>query len=282
MTFGINRRLAIAGLSAATLGACSSGDDSASLAKTIGLDLSKPEDNVYAIVKIQGDVGGKTTYSWGQGNIFGIKDGEMATPLLRYQSARLGRYFKQVDGSYIFKYRGLIFYQDFETGAFIDEFTNPYTDQTVAVKHYKTSIGQFSYTTKGPKAARAFTGNSGKPYGDPYILPWIKASNRIWVMLDERVEYERPSDKEWRRDNAILRYESNWDELNNPDLTAASATSSFQTHIDWFTWLNMKGETGGIMQGGMGQKFKSLDEFPSEFVEFAERKYPGSLTEKIT
>ncbi|MGJ8563078.1 MAG: DUF1838 family protein [Alphaproteobacteria bacterium] len=246
-----------------------------------GLDLTTPEDNVYAIVKIQGDLSGKVTQWWGQGNVFGIKDGEMATPLLRYQSARIGTYTKQDDGSYLFKYRGMILYQDYETGEFIDEFKNPYTGEKLAINHYKTSLGSYSYTLKGPKSSRDFVGNSGKPYGAPYVLPWIRGGERIWCMLDERVEYERPRDKEWRRDNALLRYEALWDELDDPTVTSVMASSSFQTHIDWFTWLNMKGHSGGIMQGGMGRKFKSIDDFPSDFLEFAERKYPGFIKSSV-
>ena len=245
------------------------------------LDLTRPADNVTAIVKVQGDISGKLTGFWGQGHIFGILDSQMAVPMLRYQSARIGRYFRQADGSYVFRYRGMIFYQDYETGEFIDEFQNPITGKTVSVRHYQTSIGQFSYTVLGPKSTRDFVGTTGKPYGQPYVLPWIQGGDRIWVMLDERVEYQRPSDGAWRRDNAVFRYETPSDELMDPALTAASASSSFQTHIDWFTWLDMPGHPGGLMQGGAGRKFFDLDAFPAEFTEFAERRFPGSLTNPI-
>lgn len=258
----------------------------AATARTVGanaLDLTKPEDNVKAIVKIQGDLSGKTTYSWGHGHIFGVVDGQMATPMLQYQSMRVARYFPRDGASYLFAYRGAIFYQDYETGEYIDEFTNPFTQQTVKVKHWKSSIGRFLYTPQGPKAAANFKRNVGKDYTNrPYLLPWLRGGDRVWVMLDERIEYERPSDGVWRRDNAILRLETPWEELMDPERTSSSASTSFQTDIDWFTWLGMPGHAGSLMQGGLGRKFASLGDLPASFVTFAESRYPGILTDPIS
>lgn len=246
------------------------------------LDLTNPQDNVEAIVKIQGDTSGKKMYSWGHGHIYGAIDGQLTIPMLRYQLMRVGRHLRQDDGSYLFKYRGAIFYQDYDTGAFIDEFYNPITKEIVPVKHWKSSIGQFLYTALGPVTTRKFTGNFGKEYrGKPYILPWLRGGDRVWVMLDERVEYKRPSDGVWRRDNAILRYEAPWDELMDPGRTFCSSSSSFQTDIAWFTWLNMKDQRGSMIQGGMGRKFEAIDDLPKDFVAFAEERYPGVLTDPI-
>lgn len=241
-------------------------------------DFSRPEDNVEAIVKIQGDTSGRATYNWRQGHVFGLVDGQMAVPMMRYQSAQIGQFIRQGAGSFAFKYRGIFVYQDFETGAFIDEFENPFTNEKVAVKHFKTSIGEFSYTPLGPKPSARFKGNTGHPYGTPYILPWVRSADHVWVTLDERVEYARPSDGVWRRDNALIRYEAKWAELMNPALTSVAASSSFHTHVDWFTWLNMPGHPGGLMQGGAGRKFFSLSELPEDLVAFAEDRFPGALS----
>lgn len=279
----LTRRSVLTASALSSVGLGLAGPAQAITDSSAALDLTRPEDNVKAIVKIQGDLSGKTTYSWGHGHIFGVVDGQMATPMLQYQSMRMARYFQQDHGSYLFAYRGAIFYQDYETGEFIDEFKNPFTNETVAVKHWKSSIGRFLYTPQGPKAAANFKRNVGKDYTNkPYILPWLRGGDRVWVMLDERIEYERPSDGAWRRDNAILRLETPWAELMDPELTSSSASTSFQTDIDWFTWLGMSGHEGSLMQGGLGRKFESLEDLPVSFVEFAESRYPGILTDSIT
>lgn len=249
---------------------------------SLNLDLTKPSDNVYAIVKMQGDVSGKTMYPWGQGHIYGVLDGEMATAMLRFQSCRIGEHRWRNDGAYVFRYRGMIFYQDYDTGEFIDSYRNPYTDQDCEVRHFRTSIGEYAYTETGTESARSFDGEVGKSYDGGYILPWQRAGDRLFVTLDERVLYRRPSDNALRLDNAILRYQANWSEVNNPELTAAETQSSWQTAISWFTWLDMGDRPGMHMQGGNGYKFSSLDDLPDAFTAFAEAKFPGVLTEPIS
>lgn len=275
----ILKTMAATGASALT----GSAGHAATSSNALALDLANnPSDNVYAIVKMQGDVSGKTMYPWGQGHIFGVQDGELAAPMFRFQSCRVGEHKRRNDGSYTFRYRGMIFYQDYETGAFIDTYTNPYTGKECDVRHFRTSIGEYTYTDKGTVSANAFTGETGHSYEDGYLLQWERAGDRVFVSLDERVRYRRPSDNALRLDNAILRYESSWTELNNPDVTAAMTSTSWQTAISWFTWLDMEGTPGMHMQGGNGHKLMSIDELPSDFVDFAEAKFPGAVTDPIT
>lgn len=246
------------------------------------LDLTKPEDNMHAIVKIQGDVSGEMVYAFGQGEIYGVLPDAVGDPMFKYQLARIGRYLKMPNGSYLYKYRGMIFYQDFETGEFIDEYTNPYTNKTVKVKHWHSSAGAYYYTTRGPRPIKELKGTFAGVKDESYILPWQRLGDRVWVSLDERVRYQRPSDGEWRVDNAILRYQSSWTDMNNPELTSARTTSSFQTSIDWFTWLDMKGTPGRHMQGGLGAKLNNIGEYPKAFYDYAEATYPGILSGPVS
>lgn len=283
----LTRRSVLQSAAGASIGfgvtACASSDSGAAPPPyRDAFDLSVPQDNVEAIVKMRGDLSGKPSYMWRHGHIFGVVEGQMAIPMMQYQSAQIGRFFRNTDGSYLFKYRGLFVYQDFDSGEFIDEFQNPFTRETVEVRHFKTSIGEFSYTTLGPKASRVFEGNTGRPHGTPYVLPWVRSGDYVWVTLDERVEYARPSDGVWRRDNALIRYETLWDELMDPERSSASVSTSFHTHVDWFTWLNMQGHSGGLMQGGAGRKFFKLEDLPADLVAFSEARFPGSLTDPIT
>lgn len=276
----LNRRKSLAVLGPVALGL--NRPAQAQSRNSLNLDFSKPADNVYAIIKMQGDVSGKTMYPWGQGHIFGVEDNKMAVPMLRFQSCRVGEHRRRNDGAYTFRYRGMIFYQDFETGAFINTYVNPYTGEECEVRHFRTSIGEYAYTDKGTVSAREFTGETGHSYEDGYLLQWERAGDRVFVTLDERVRYQRPSDGAWRVDNAILRYESSWTELNDPDRTAATTSTSWQTQIQWFEWLNMGDRPGMHMQGGNGHKFMSMDDLPPDFVDFAEAMFPGAITDPIT
>ena len=135
----------------------------ASSRTSLNLDLTKPADNVYAMVKIQGDVSGKTTCSWGQGQTFGVQDNELAVPMPRFQSGRIGAHRRRNDRSYEFRFRGMIFYQDYKTGAFIDTYTNPYTGKECKVRNFRTSAGYYYITEKDPLPPEGFVGESGLP-----------------------------------------------------------------------------------------------------------------------
>jgi hypothetical protein len=242
------------------------------------IDFRSPRDNVRAFVKLTGDVSGASKCIWTRGEIFGLVDGEMARPLARYESARVGRYLPQADGSYRYVYRGLILYQDFESGEFVDAIVNPYTGKQVEVKHYATSIGEYTISPNGIIPSKAFKGESAKVHAGPFILPWTILGDRVWVTSDERVRYQRPSDGEYRVDNAILRYAGHLSELEDESLTSARCESSWQTQLNWFSWLEMGSIKGMVMQGGAGTKLKSAAELPAKFTNFAERKFPGFLT----
>jgi hypothetical protein len=244
-------------------------------------DFDRPGDTIHALVKIIGDVSGRTTYGWSQGEIFGLTPGALARPLLRYESCRIGRYIAGADGAFEYRYRGMIFYKDYDTGAFIDRFRNPYTEAIVPVRHFQTSIGRYVYTERGVAPNAAFKGETGKRFGEPFRLPWTIVGDDIWVTLDERVRYRRPSDGEYRVDNAILRYAAKNRALEDARLTSVPCTSSWQTQLNWFGWLGMDAREGMIMQGGHGRKFETLEELPPALRKFAELKFPGSTSSPI-
>jgi hypothetical protein len=241
------------------------------------VDFKSPRDNVAAFVKLTGDLSGESTCGWTRGEIFGLVEGEMARPLVRYESARVGRHLRQPDGSYKYIYRGLILYQDFETGEFIDTLVNPYTGRKVGVKHFATSIGEYTISERGVIPAKAFKGESAKVHSGPFILPWTVLGDRIWVTSDERVRYQRPSDGEYRVDNAILRYSGYLSELEDPAITSARCESSWQTQLNWFSWLEMGSIKGMVMQGGAGVKLPSVKQLPATFRRFTEARFPGFL-----
>ncbi len=233
---------------------------------------------MHALVKLIGDVSGRTTVGWTQGDIFGLRGSEIARPLMRFESARIGRYTRRADGAWVYNYRGVIAYKALDSDRFIDSLVNPYTNESVAVKHYATSIGSYAYTRVGVEPSAAFKGERGEEMGKPFRLPWTIVGDDVWVTTDERVRYRRPSDGEYRVDNAINRYAGKLSELQDPALTSAPCTSSWQTELNWFSWLGMGAQPGMIMQGGAGRKFAGVAQLPAALVEFVEHKFPGTLT----
>ena len=229
---------------------------------------------MHALVKLIGDVSGRTTVGWTQGDIFGLRGSEMARPLMRFESARIGRYTRRADGAWVYNYRGVIAYKALDSDRFIDSLVNPYTNESVAVKHYATSIGSYAYTRVGVEASAAFKGERGEEMGKPFRLPWTIVGDDVWVTTDERVRYRRPSDEEYRVDNAINRYAGKLSELQDPALTSAACTSSWQTELNWFSWLGMGAQPGMIMQGEPGESLPAWPSFPPRWSSSLSTNFP--------
>jgi hypothetical protein len=251
-------------------------------AGTVRLDLARAEDNVRAIVKLQGDTGGATSYNFTHGTVHAIQNDAIAVPLVNYQAARKSEFRERGDGVFEFRFIGMILYTDPVSGAFVDSIDNPLTGKRVAVKHWRSSIGRYYYTPTGAKPVAAFEGTAGAVKdGKPYLLPWVEIGEELHVTLDERVRYKRPSDGAWIVDNAIMRYAGPRDALLDRATTSVDCVSSWATAISAFPWLELPEPRPMLLQSGAGQKVKSLDDFPWPFRAFAEKTFPGALTGSI-
>lgn len=246
------------------------------------LDLAQAEDNVRAIVKLQGDSAGATSFNFTHGTVHAIQNEAIAVPIVNYQAARKSEFRERGDGVFEFRFIGMILYTDPATGAFVETIDNPLTGKRVAVKHWRSSIGRYYYTPTGAKPVAAFEGTAGvAKEGKPYILPWVEIGDELHVTLDERVRYKRPSDGEWIIDNAIMRYAGPRAALLDAAATSVDCVSSWATAISAFPWLELPAPRPMLLQSGAGRKVKSLDDFPAPFRAFAEKTFPGALGGKI-
>lgn len=252
----------------------------ASLALKAPIDFSSPDANLLGLVRVLGDVSGKPVFGWSHGQVFGVQEGELSKLLFDYVSCQR-REFKQLeDGSWAKGYRGLILFTDPKTGKVIDTFVNPFTNEENSIRHFKTAFGAAVYTTTGPRSLRDFESETPHDYEKGYVLPWMVIGDEAWMTYDERVAYRRP-DGAWRVDNAVYRYKTYISDLTNPAITAPRAEMMWSTELNWFTYMNMGDIPGHIMWAGMGRKYFDLSDVPASFVDEAEARYPGFLSEPV-
>lgn len=281
----LSRRSLLAGTLA--LGACgprggglaAAGGDGGRHVLTRPLDLSTPENNVLAYVRLVGDVSGRPSFGWSSGRVYGTREGELSTTLFDYQSVRRVEFRPLDDGSWIKAYRGLILFTDPDTGAVIDAFRNPYTDQDNDVVHFKTAFGAALFTRDGARSLREFESETPESH-DSFMMDWSVVGDDAWATYDERIAYRRP-DGEWRVDNAVYRYHGYVSELTDPEVTAPYHNWMWSTELNWFTFMKMGERPGHLMWAGMGRKFDRLDAMPSGLIDEAETRYPGFLSDAI-
>ena len=213
------------------------------------LDFRDPGDNIVALVKTLGDLSGRATWSISFGRIFGAVADRTKPRDARCDKVEQRRCEIVADGAQETRFRGMIYFTDLETGAFLGEWRNPFTGRTNQVVHWATlGQGGYTYTRSGLVARATFRGAFGSDKrGRPLILPWIINGDDVWLMLDERVKYVRPADGALRTDNAINRYQTSLRELEDPDVSSAVCRTSWHTEQNWMVWMGMDERPGRLM-----------------------------------
>ena len=97
------------------------------------LDLSKPDDSYQAMLRVVGDLSGKTVYKDWDATIFASLPGQKPKPILRTIGFNAGRLIKQADGSHHWVTREVSYYVDLQTGKIIETWQNPLNGKTVDV-----------------------------------------------------------------------------------------------------------------------------------------------------
>jgi len=80
------------------------------------IDFTKPEDSLYAVVKLRGDLSGKRVLQWYTGTLSLVVPGKLPTPVCRYQGIIRTNWVPQPDGSYSYRTFDLGFFGNLETG----------------------------------------------------------------------------------------------------------------------------------------------------------------------
>lgn len=100
---------------------------------TSTLDLSKPEDNLTAFVKVRGSTDEKEeVFFYASGIIYSFIPGERDVPLMGFEMYNVGK-MKKVEGGYHLLTREVGFYKDLKTGQILEKWYNPWIKDTCEV-----------------------------------------------------------------------------------------------------------------------------------------------------
>ena len=243
----------------------------------VPLNFSDPKDQLTALMKMTGDLeDGKEVISWMRGIVHAIfDDGRVLTPLFYAGSLAFSRSYRDPDGSFKNMSNFTICYLDLETEQVLDSWYNPYTDQTVEVVNYASTL----HTTM-----RAMS-----PINDDTRLrvDWQVDGNDVVRWADGTIIKENPiTPDKWPRASVGPTYYKNQqaqiharlDELENPDLTSVPAVTYGQRHGPWYPWQLMGQDPGRTYRRDMSKKADNLDEVPSAIPAYAEKHFPDFMS----
>lgn len=243
------------------------------------LNFQNPEDNLYGLLKLMGDLSGQPIFWTQPGRIYAFQDGELAFPILDYTGCTI-RSIKQISsGEYQSRYRGWMLMQDPETGAVLDQWTSPLTNETVDVEHFATWVGRQKFSATGLERPENFSGDFTW-FDREFVLPWQVLGDDVWCPYEQFSVY---TDREGnsRYEKAIHTYQGLLSDLKNKDLTLAPATIASQSQSPWFPWMNMERVEGHMILRSLGKKYQTLNELPVWLTEELEKRYPGGLTDPL-
>ena len=257
------------------------------------LDLSKPEDNMTAFARLQGDLdSSKTKYGWYKGMVSAVIPDKKIVDLFMMEGFSCTRLLPKEDGpGYRKVLREVGFYREQRfgrAGKIMDTWKNPLTREEVKVVPIANDPFNFDITPFFPAPPNYGGLNKGKFPQIPFKLPWEPAIYDSNVRLDTHIhlyypnaldpaEWPRESSGKMNRVSEFFLYNIDLDDLQNPDLTSCPYRGSWSRITPWLPWMLM-GQTPGhiVYQCYMGG-VKSLDELPQDLVAAAEAVDPKYL-----
>lgn len=239
------------------------------------LDFSKPEDNIYGLLKLMGDLSGKRTYYYQPGRVFVHEDGKLPQHIMNYTGATMREIRKIDEDTYVSQYSGWQLFRDAKTNAIIDKWGNPATGELKNVKHFEFKKSKQSFSVDGFKRPKGFTGDFVW-FEKPFVMPWQVIEDQVWAPFEQ---FSRYTNREGHRryENAIHTYSGRLSDLQNTKLTSAPSTIASQSQSPFYHWMGYGDKSGHLISTSLGTKSYERDIIPKAFQNAIETRYPGAF-----
>jgi hypothetical protein len=257
------------------------------------IDFMNPRWNRDSWARIQGDMDSeKQRFSHCCGVILGVKPGEALKPLLGFQTFLATRLLPLPDGNIRRVNKEVIFYTNLtrlnQPGDIIEEYKNPYTNETVKVVHAVNDPFNYTISDTLILAPEDFPGDRSKLPKIPLIFPWQKLNDETLVLsTDMHLNYPNPLQPDkWPRESAgpkaqvseMMRYFVSIKDLENPKLSAVPYQGTWHRISPWLPFMLMGQTPGHCMYTSTMVGFDSADQLPKHVREYAEKNCPHMLS----
>jgi Protein of unknown function (DUF1838) len=268
------------------LGACSAPSRApAANAKRVPVNFSDPAQSLKAFIKLTGDLDPtKETAGWFGGAIFGdTRRDRPLKPLIGVEGFGVVRTEAQPDGSFRVFNRECAFYKDLKTGQFIDQWTNPYTQEVCDVKPIHNMTVN-AHLIVSPKVGTAIEMDfDGTLMEVPLPLGWDVFGDKVFSNFEVHTAF--PSElkpKEWPRESAgevlriaeIFQRVAHLAEVENPDTTSTDYSGTWTRVGPWLPWMRQGQADGSLVFRTFMTKLSSIDQLPAGLRKITEERLP--------
>jgi hypothetical protein len=274
-----NRRRFLRGAGAAAAAAALP----AGAAATLSLDLSKPEDNLTAWMKIRASAETQDVYLWFTGTLDLAVPGEPIRPIVALDTILLRRVQRLGEHRYHVTDWEASVYRHPQTGEVIDEIENPSTKQQVRPLHYREGPVTFEYAAdRQPRLVGLPTPfeEKNEPFRQPYRIVgddiWMTKELYIWgrkQWLDIK-EFPEETPATPLNVSSIATMKARLSDVLDPSQAAVHNEYFYQATSDFLPWMKMGQKPGFVVWHEAGRKFFSLDEAPPATLAAVEKIHP--------
>lgn len=189
------------------------------------------------------------------GKVYGVRPNEVIRPLFEMDGFSVVRTMQMPDGNYRRLLKEIVFYRNIETGQIMDQWHNPYTDETVNV--VPIANDPFNYDIKDTRPEGPSYGGTRETEAnlDPLLLTWTDIGDKL--LLDTGIDLFYPAGlqpQQWPRESAgawnqvsehFLFFADKADILN-PAVTGIPVHGSWSRLTPWLPWMLM-GQAPGLI-----------------------------------
>jgi len=252
------------------------------------LDLASPQERLRVFRKLQGsEVDGAATMMHYSGITFGSIEPSAVTPLYGMEGLTFVRSYLQPDGSVRWLANEVAVFTDLVSGDVLEEWRNPYTNETVAVWPLRNgplnyAVSPTAEMTGGWKLLRPMPADVRGFY-----VPATRVGEDLVVTIDGQATRRNPlSPSEWPRESSgetlIYSEHNTWiapyAQLASRDVPSPPAIGAWHSHKPWRPWMLMGSTPGQIYSHLVARKIDSLDEAPRQVAAYVTRKFPQFLS----
>jgi hypothetical protein len=235
-------------------------------------NFDDPAENLSALIRVSASLKEEDCPWYYNGTIYGVVGEEQPRPLLRFEGMEMYWMRHVAPGLYEMIGNTVTFMRDVDTGAFLYDFSNPYTGL----------MNKVEAAVQGGKAGRGFEHsiNGIKPTmfkdqfpDQPLKLWWTAAGDFVWLHKSTVYPPGMAPPRMQRQTNFVRR-----DQLLDRTLDNVPAMFTSTVFMPWPKWMEMGDRPGHVVWHASGAKISSLDQLPREYRARAEKEHPERLT----
>lgn len=223
-----------------------------------------------AWLRVQASLDEQDSPWWYMGRIYAQVGEQRPNHILNLEGTEIYWPRSLGNGEYSISSRTLTFFKDPATDEMLDEFTNPYTGETLEVS--ANILG-------GPDGAR-YT-NEGMIFAkhiDPaselrrWNWNWTASGPHVWLMASRGMTH---APQPWLEAMTMF---CRSEDFANSDIRSLRSSFSSTYFSPWLPWMGMQGQPGHLIWHSSGCKLNSVNGVSDAYLERANRLFPGKLT----